>query len=309
MPVPHIRDFSFEYGVSEQLLPGLRRVVCRNPNPFTFTGTGTYLVGTGAVAVIDPGPEDSEHAAALQRALQPGEHITHIVITHAHLDHCGGARALARQLDIPIYGACIEHDHEVAPETATSASTEEGFDRFYQPDVNLSDGSTLVGDDWELAAIATPGHAAEHLCFAVNGTQHILTGDHIMGWATSVVVPPHGSMAAYLESLKMIRDLPHVQKLWPTHGPPIDTPVEYVQSLIDHRIHRSEQILELIAQGTDTISEIVPVVYAAYDRALWFAAAASVFAHVLALEAEGHVQVVGGTPLTMNAQFTTDRNS
>jgi glyoxylase-like metal-dependent hydrolase (beta-lactamase superfamily II) len=272
-------DAAPPHGLPERLSPRARRVTARNPGPFTGTGTGTYIVGHGEVAVIDPGPDDPAHLAALEAALA-GERVLAILVTHTHRDHSPAARPLAAATGAPVVGCA-----PLAPRD-DGARVEEGFDRDHAPDRVLADGEAVAGPGWRLTALATPGHTSNHLCFALEEDAALFTGDHVMGWSTTVIVPPDGSMRAYLESLRRVagrRDA----ILYPTHGPPVTRPQAHVRGLIRHRLEREAQILRLLGEGVATIPELVARIYAAVDRRLWPAAARSVEAHLIALAEAG----------------------
>jgi len=279
MAIPFVKDFPFEYGACDRVAPGIRRVIAENPGPFTHAGTGVYIVGEGEVAVIDPGPEIPAHRAALDRALD-GERVTAVLVTHHHLDHCPLAHPLARDHGAPVYGRPAPQRH--APLDAPR--TEEGEDSAFRPDIELADGERVSGPGWTLRAIATPGHASNHLCFAFEERNACFTGDHVMGWSTSVVVPPDGDMSDYLDSLHKIRD-EGFDTLWPTHGPPIGNPDRFLRAYIGHRLQRERQIREQLALGRRTPEEIVPHLYSGVDRRLWPAAAMSVKAHLIRIRA------------------------
>jgi glyoxylase-like metal-dependent hydrolase (beta-lactamase superfamily II) len=283
--IPYRRDFDFEYGKAEQLSPLVRRVLARNPSPFTFKGTGTYIVGRGRVAVIDPGPDLADHVAALLQALD-GETVSHILVTHTHLDHSPAAAALKRATGAMTY-AYGPHGSRRAEERG-SGTTEEGGDRDFIPDVELRDGDTVAGPGWHLAAIETPGHTSNHLCFALPEERTLFSGDHVMGWSTSVIAPPDGDMAAYLRSLEKL--LTRDDALyWPTHGPSIIAPKPHVEAFIAHRRERSDAILQALAAGDDSIPAIVARVYTGLDPRLVPAAGRSVLAHLIELVEEERV--------------------
>lgn len=303
MTIEHNRRIQFEYGVVDGLSPLVRRVICNNPGPFTFTGTGTYLIGTGNVAVIDPGPAQPEHVEAILSALSTGEAISHIVITHTHADHSTAAQELAKRTGAKVYASPLAASVVGTPETSTSSLTEAGTDHLFIPDEIVNDEESIYGDDWTLTAIATPGHTREHLCYELPEERVMFTGDHIMAWATSVVVAPGGSMLDYIASLDRVANRKSIDRLWPTHGPAVDQPRAYVHSLITHRRNREDQIRELLHQGIGTISDMVPILYAEYDRNVWFAAAATVHAHLIAMIDTGEVEVGSGAPLSFNADF------
>jgi glyoxylase-like metal-dependent hydrolase (beta-lactamase superfamily II) len=281
--IPFRREFDFVYARAQQLSPLIRRVIARNPSPFTFKGTGTYIVGQGKVAVIDPGPDLADHVAALIAAVK-GETVTHILVTHTHLDHSPAAAALKRATGAKTY-AFGPHGSRRA-EANPGATGEEGGDRDFVPDVELREGDAVEGPGWRLAAVETPGHTSNHLCFALPEERTLFTGDHVMGWSTSVITPPDGDMAAYMRSLeKLLRRDDALY--WPTHGPAITTPRPHVEAFIAHRRERRAEILAALAQGDDTIPAIVARIYAGLDPRLAPAAGRSVFAHLIELvEAE-----------------------
>jgi glyoxylase-like metal-dependent hydrolase (beta-lactamase superfamily II) len=280
--IAFLRDFAFEYGTAETLSPLIRRVVARNPSPFTFTGTGTYIVGRGNVAVIDPGPALPDHVEALLAALA-GETVSHILITHTHLDHSPAAAALKRATGAPTLG--------FGPHGATrseGAGSEEGADRAFVPDLALRDGDVVEGKGWRMAAVHTPGHTSNHLCFALEDEKVLFSGDHVMGWSTSVIAPPDGDMASYLRALDKL--LPRDDAVyWPTHGPAITDPKAHVRAFIAHRRERSAAILQRLAAGDETIPALVEAIYVGLDPRLRAAAGRSVLSHLIALIEEGDV--------------------
>jgi glyoxylase-like metal-dependent hydrolase (beta-lactamase superfamily II) len=288
--VRFLRDMRFAYGVAEQVGPGIRRIVARNPGPFTFHGTGTYVVGRGSVAVIDPGPDLEEHVAAILAALD-GETVSHIVVTHTHLDHSPAARALRAATGAPILGFGPLGGRHDELETRV----EEGVDHDFMPDVRVRDGDIVVGAGWTLEAIHTPGHMSNHLCFA--HADALFCGDHVMGWSTTVVVPPDGDMAAYMASLDRLA-LRRETTFWPTHGPPIGDPRGHVGALIDHRRARERQILAALAIGPATIPHLVATIYDDLPKTLHAAAGCSVLAHLIDLSARGEVACDGEPGLT-----------
>lgn len=215
--IPFVKDVAFEYGRPDRLSPLVRRVICRNPGPFTFTGTGTYIVGAdeGPLAVIDPGPDDPAHGEALVAAIGTAP-VSHVLITHTHKDHCGGARDFASRVGAPVFGGGAHPG--LGEEGATAV--EEGADRRFRPDGVLKDGETVRGRGWTIEAVATPGHLSNHLCFALREEKTLFTGDHVMGWSTSVIAPPEGDMGDYLASLEKLLARDDARYL-PTHGAPI----------------------------------------------------------------------------------------
>lgn len=285
MPVqiPYVRRFDVAYGARLQLSPRVACVVCENPGPFTFTGTNSFLIGgdDGPLAVIDPGPDDARHLEALLSAIA-GQPVSHILLTHTHRDHAPLAPALARATGAPIAGA-------PPPVNETHASgADEGDMAGFAPGLVLGDGDVLSGPDWTLTAVATPGHASNHLCFALAEERALIAGDHVMGWSTTVVAPPDGDMAAYMASLDRVIAGDYA-RLYPAHGAPLDDPAPFLAAYRAHRLDREAQILAALEGGADTIPEIVRRLYAEVDPRLWPAAGLSVFAHLIKLAAEAKV--------------------
>lgn len=271
------------YGVLAPRSPLVRRLLARNPSPFTFTGTGTFVVGEagGTVAVIDPGPADPAHIAALIDSLA-GETVSHIVITHTHMDHSPAAPALKAATGALIVGCAPLMLNDDGPRA------DAGFDPTYAPDIVMADGDSVSGPGWTLTAVATPGHTSNHLCFALEQEKALFTGDHVMGWSTTVVAPPDGDMADYMASLQKLigRDdaIYH-----PTHGEPVTDPQRFVKHLLAHRRQRETQILRAIDEGLVTIPAMVAAMYAMVDKRLHPAAGRSVLAHLIDLETRGQV--------------------
>lgn len=259
--IPFYRDFEFEYGVLETVSPLIRRIVARNPGAFTGPGTGTYVVGHGRVAVIDPGPSMSSHVDALLHSLR-GETIEHILITHTHPDHWPAADAVQRASGAKIYG--------------------------FHMDETMRDGDAIQGSDWRLTAVHTPGHTSDHLSFSLDEQRVLFTGDHVMGWSTSVIIPPDGDMGAYMNSLAKL--LHRNDEIYlPTHGPAILEPKPYVRSFIEHRRERTAAILRRLDAGDATVHEIVEAVYVDVPHGLHGAAGLSVLAHLIELVSLGKV--------------------
>jgi glyoxylase-like metal-dependent hydrolase (beta-lactamase superfamily II) len=280
--IPFVRDIAFDYGKVDQVSPLIRRVIANDPGPFTFTGTGTYIIGKGeGLAVIDPGPDDPHHLQAILDAVAH-ERVSHILITHHHLDHSPLARPLAAATGAVIYGCAVK---ELPAEDGVKV--EAGYDHF-TPDVSVCGGSTIYGHGWTMEAIATPGHTSNHICYGLVEENACFTGDHIMGWSTTVVTPPDGNMGDYMASLEVIkaRDF---KILWPTHGPPITQPGPFIDAYAEHRRDRERQILAELASGETTIEGMVPRMYAAVDPRLHPAAARSVLAHMIELVRQGRV--------------------
>ena len=286
MPIAFNRQFEPQYGQLIRVTPLIRRLVAGNSSPFTAWGTGTYVIGNGEVAVIDPGPDDAAHIGALLAGLGQ-EKVSHIVITHTHLDHSPGARLLQEHTGAPVLG-CGVHGEE-------GETVEAGADYAYVPDQQLFDGDKVAGRGWTLAAVPTPGHTSNHLCYALLEERALFTGDHVMGWSTSVVSPPDGDMVQYMASLTKL--LPRPDKTYyPTHGAPIEQPQAYVQQLIAHRLEREAQVLACVQSGVDSIEAMVAKLYADVDPRLHRAAGRSVLAHLFKLVEEGRVLREGRDP-------------
>ncbi|HWP84950.1 MAG TPA: MBL fold metallo-hydrolase [Terriglobia bacterium] len=265
-------DFDFEYGVLETVSPLVRRMVARNPGAFTGPGTGTYVVGHGNVTLIDPGPSLAGHIQALLHSLR-GETIERILITHTHPDHWPAAPSIQSATGAPIYGFAGGAGERV-----------------------LRDGDVLDGHGWHLEAVHTPGHTSDHLCFALPEEKTLFTGDHVMGWSTSVIIPPDGEMRAYMRSLEKLLQRDDAIYL-PTHGPPVTDPKTHVRSFLEHRQERRAAILRRLSRGEASVSEIVRAVYTDVSPSLHGAAALSVQAHLIELVESGEVEC-DGSPVT-----------
>lgn len=274
----------FAYGVPRELAPGVVRLVANNPSPFTFKGTNTYLVGAARLAVIDPGPDDPAHLAAILAAAG-GRPITHIVITHTHRDHTDGMAALLKATGAKTAG--YGHRSPARPTGGASSLTGgEYVERNFAPDIVLRDGDRLDGGDWALEALHTPGHAPDHLCFALAGTGVLFSGDHVMSWNTSIVAPPEGHMGAYIAALEKLLTRED-RAYFPGHGGQLENPQKMVRAFLVHRRMREQAILEAIQGGKGTIGGVVGAVYKGLDPKLLNAAALSVAAHVVHLEERG----------------------
>lgn len=272
-------------GLAVEVEPLVRRILAPNPSPYTYTGTQTYVVGKGEVAVIDPGPDQPEHVAAILAALD-GERVKAILCTHTHRDHSPAAVALKRATAAEIVGCAPLALVDDGPR-ADSA-----FDANYAPDRVLADGERIGGPGWTLEAVATPGHTSNHLCFALLESDALFTGDHVMGWSTSVVAPPDGDMAAYMASLERLiaRD---DRVYYPAHGEPVERPQRFVRHMAVHRKQREKQILSLLGEGERTIAEMVARMYGGLDQRLVGAAGRSVLAHLIDLGNRGVVDADG----------------
>ncbi len=280
-------------GVPEQLEPLVARVLAPNPSPFTYTGTQVHLVGTRDLAVIDPGPDDPVHLDALLAAIA-GRPVRAIVITHTHRDHSPGSRPLAAATGAPVMGCA-----PLAPDD-DGVRSDASFDRDYAPDRVLAEGDGIGGEGWTLTAVATPGHTSNHLAFALpeaqdgvgGGVGALFTGDHVMGWSTSIVSPPDGDMAAYMASLDklMHRD---DRIYYPAHGDPVEHPRRLVRGMLGHRKQREGQILRLLRTGPATVPAMVATMYAGIDPRLFPAAERSVLAHLIDLRDRALVATAG----------------
>ena len=271
--------------MAEGLAPGLRRVLAPNPGPLTGPGTNSYILGAGTVAVIDPGPDDPGHLAALETALGPDERISHIVVTHAHRDHSPLARVLSARWGAPVaaFGDAAAGRNPALAELEGLGGGE-GVDTGFVPDLRLADGAVLEGAGWRLEALWTPGHMGNHLCLRWGDA--VFSGDHVMGWATSVVSPPDGDMAAYMASLERLAGL-RARVFFPGHGAPVADPDGRLAELIAHRRGREAQILAALGPSPRSIADITAQVYAALAPALIPAAERNVLAHLIDLCARG----------------------
>jgi glyoxylase-like metal-dependent hydrolase (beta-lactamase superfamily II) len=281
-PIPFVREIDVDYGAVVQVSPLIRRVIARNPGPFTYTGTGVYIIGHGEVAVIDPGPDLDEHFEALKAALA-GERVTHVFVTHSHLDHSPLAHPLARWAGCEVYGSA-----GLAMETPSDVRMEAGDDLRFRPDAPIRDGARYEGPGWTIEAIETPGHTSNHVCYALLEEKALFSGDHVMGWSTTVISPPDGDMDDYLASLEKVRARGFAT-LWPTHGPPVTEPAPFLDAYIAHRLDREAQILAQLDAGQSKIMQMVPIMYAAVDSRLHPAACHSVLAHMGRLVKRGVV--------------------
>jgi glyoxylase-like metal-dependent hydrolase (beta-lactamase superfamily II) len=269
------RSVDVDYGAAEEVAPGVRRIVANNPGPYTFLGTNTYIVGRGSVAVIDPGPADEAHRAAIAKALM-GERLAYILVTHSHRDHCDNAKPLKDILggEIAAFGPTGTARGTSAPGLGDSF-----VDSSFQPDRAIRDGDIIKGRGFALDVLHMPGHAPDHLCFALVGKRMVFTGDHVMGWNTTVIAPPEGSMADFLASLERLMQR-HDKMFLPAHGGRIQTPQRVVRAYITHRKWREQTILACLDDGVCTIPRIVARLYGELDAGLKEAAALSVLAHL-----------------------------
>jgi len=279
-----VSAFDPRYGEPVPLGPQIARVTAPNSGPFTGAGTNTYLLGEERVMIVDPGPADEAHAQALVRALG-GRRVTHILLTHTHRDHADGLALLRRRLDAP---AVAEGPHRPSRPLRPGETNpfRSAADHEFSPDIALCDGERLGNGDVTVTAVATPGHTANHMAFAVGDA--LLTGDHVMGWSTTVIAPPDGAMADYMRSLDRLA-LRDDARYLPAHGDEIAEPRRAVSAMRSHRLMRERAILARLGRGARTVCAIVDELYAGIDERLRTAAGLSVLAHLEKLEAEGRV--------------------
>jgi glyoxylase-like metal-dependent hydrolase (beta-lactamase superfamily II) len=288
--IPFNRNFPLQPGVVEQVRPGVRWILCNNPSLFTFTGTVSYIVGEGKVAIIDPGPNDEAHAAALLNAVR-GETVTHILVTHTHRDHSPNTARIKAATGATVY-AEGPHRSSRPRYDSEKISTESGADREFKPDLQVKDGEIIEGSGWALQAVTTPGHTANHTAFAWPERKTLFVGDHVMGWSTSIVAPPDGSMVDYMASLDKLTA--RAEDLYFSgHGPEIPDAKRYVRFLVRHRQAREASILHRLAKGEADIPTLVRAIYIGIDPRLTGAAGYSVLAHLEDLVARGVVATDG----------------
>ncbi len=306
--VPRIDDAP--YFVPTQVSPLIQRVIAKNPSKFSYHGTGTYIIGSKDVVVIDPGPLLDSHRDALHAALRD-KNVVGIVVTHCHSDHSPLTQWLHDETNAPRYaigphkvyeGFIEEDDHDPSeddPDEKKSDDEEEKetIDLAFSPDIAVKDGERFFESrEFSLTAVATPGHTSNHLCVAMDAENALFSGDHVMGWSTTVVSPPDGDMRQYFESMhKVIGRTDSI--LWPTHGGPITDPQPFLRAYLEHRIERERQIIQQLAAGNNTIPGIVKVLYASIDKKLHRPARRSVWSHLRKLVEDGVVVTAdGGAP-------------
>jgi glyoxylase-like metal-dependent hydrolase (beta-lactamase superfamily II) len=298
-PLPFHREMAFDYGVLQDVAPGVRRLVCQNPSPFTFKGTNTYVVGEGAVGVIDPGPDAAEDVERLVESLASGgERVAQILVTHVHSDHSGAAARLKAMTGAPILGHPRHGRERAEPGRSPSGKP---FLTVIDYDQDVGDGDVIEGEGWRLEAVHTPGHAPDHLCYRYGVRDVMFSGDHVMGWNTTIIAPPEGHMGRYIRSLERLLSGPETVFL-PGHGGPIDEPQRYVKALIMHRRWREAEIAECLRNGLATIDLILPKIYGQLESALSGAAALAVFAQ-LELMIEKGLVLSEPSPPTLESVF------
>jgi glyoxylase-like metal-dependent hydrolase (beta-lactamase superfamily II) len=288
--IPFDKSFDLLPDQVEEVMPGVRRMLCNNPGPFTYKGTVSYIVGQGRVAIIDPGPLDEPHIAALLQAVR-GETVTHIIITHTHRDHSPAAAAIKAATGAPTFG---EGPHRAARPLfiGEAPRLESGGDRDFHPDTVLADGDVVSGPGWTLESVATPGHTANHMAFALKEANALFSGDHVMAWSTPVVAPPDGAMSDYMASLEKLARRPE-PTYFPGHGGAVRDAPRFVQYYIRHRRGREQSILHRLGKGEADIATLVRAIYIGLDPRLIKAAGFSVFAHLEDLVIRGIVATDG----------------
>lgn len=306
MSDPFNKDTTVRYRTAEDVAPGVRRLTCENPSPYTFTGTQTYLVGTGDVGLVDPGPDHAEHLDAILAALGPDERISHILITHSHNDHSPGVGHIVDRTGAETYafgphGAGMSETMKRLVEAGAEIGGGEGNDRDFAPDHALDDGDRVEGGDWALKAIHTPGHLSNHLSFELEGTGIVLTGDMVMGFATTLVSPPDGDMAAFMESLDKLAAREGDQLYLPGHGHPIENPQAMLDYQKAHREERLGQILAALEDGPADAWALTQAIYTDVDARLLPAARRNVLASLIGLADQGRVGTTG--PVELDAVF------
>lgn len=305
---PFDRNPGVAYGIAEVVAPGVRRVTCRNPSAMTFSGTRSYLVGHGELALIDPGPANAEHLAAIAAALEPGERISHILVTHSHVDHSPGARAVSEATGAPVHafgphGAGLSETMRRLKADGIVLGGGEGGDGGFQPDHLLTEGDTIGhrAGGWALTALHSPGHLSNHICLALADTGILFTGDTVMGWATTLVSPPEGDMAAFMATLRRLEARTGDRLYLPGHGHPVTDPAAMVAFQIAHRRERMAQILSRLAAGPADAGELARAIYTEIDPVLLPAARRNVLATLIGLLDEGRAATRG--PLSAEAVF------
>lgn len=292
--IPFDKTLDLAPDTVDEVMPGVRRVMADNPGPFTFKGTMSYIIGRGKVAIVDPGPADDKHIAALLDAVR-NETVTHIFVTHTHRDHSPAVPAIKAATGATVYA---EGPHRTARplRIGEQKRLDSSGDLDFRPDVMLKDGEVVTGDGWSVEAITTPGHCANHMAYALRDTDVLFAGDHVMGWATTIVAPPDGAMSDYMASLNKLAKRPE-QIYFPGHGPAIKEATRFVNYLILHRKAREDSILHRLGKGETDIPSIVRASYIGIDPRLIGAAGLSVLAHLEDLVTRGVVATEGAPAL------------
>jgi glyoxylase-like metal-dependent hydrolase (beta-lactamase superfamily II) len=298
-PIPFVPPIEVSYGDVVELSPLVRRIVAENPSKYTYLGTGTYIVGHGDVAVIDPGPDLVSHREALTAALV-GERVRTILVTHCHADHSPLAAWLREETGAP---TCAFGPHGEVEQLDDETKPGESIDVDFVPDETLADGALVDGPGWTFEAVHTPGHASNHMCFALREERTLFTGDHVMGWSTTVVTPPDGDMRAYCASLEKLLRRPANELYRPTHGGPITEPRPFVEAYLAHRLEREAQVLAALRSGLTDVPAIVANLYADVREELHQAAGRSVFAHLVKLVEDGTATVEGDGPPRIDSAY------
>jgi glyoxylase-like metal-dependent hydrolase (beta-lactamase superfamily II) len=276
-----IHTFDADYGNAVRLSPLLRRITCNNPGAFTFRGTNSFIVGQGTVAIVDPGPDDDKHLAALLDAVA-GETVSHIVVTHSHMDHSPLAEKLKAATGAKSHGAILNAG------TSSGIRLDASIDHGFVPDIVVADGDTIEGKGWTLESVFTPGHLGNHTAYCLREEMALLSGDHVMAWATTVVAPPDGHMGDYLASLRKL--LARNDRIYyPAHGAEHRKPPRLVRGILAHRKMREEAIYDRVRLGDQSVAEIVARIYVDVDPALHVAAGLSTLAHLYHLKELGRV--------------------
>ena len=296
-------SFSPPSGISEDIYPNLKRIIAPNPSPMTFWGTNTYILGTNELAIIDPGPAVQSHLDAIMSSLNKNQSITHILITHSHIDHSPLAKQLSERTSAPI----LAFGESSAGKSAIMTNLKnleggEGIDYDFKPDVMLSDNQILKNKEWCIKSLHTPGHMGNHLCFSWEGESILFSGDLVMGWATSMVSPPDGDLTDFMNSIKSLQLRSPDKLFFPGHGAPIENPSLRLQELYEHRKKREREILLSLKTGLATVSEITDSVYADLDKKLITAAKRNVLAHLIDLTSRKICEV--SKEITTNSRFT-----
>jgi len=296
-------NFNPPSGISEDIYPNLKRIIAPNPSPMTFWGTNTYILGTNELAIIDPGPAVQSHLDAIMSSLNKNQSITHILITHSHIDHSPLAKQLSERTSAPI----LAFGESSAGKSAIMTNLKnldggEGIDYDFKPDATLNDNQILQNKEWCIKSLHTPGHMGNHLCFSWEGESILFSGDLVMGWATSMVSPPDGDLTDFMNSIKSLKLRSPDKLFFPGHGAPIKNPSLRLQELYEHRKKREREILLALEIGLATISEITESVYADLDKRLFTAAKRNVLAHLIDLTSRKICEV--SKEITTNSRFT-----